>query len=317
MAIKNKVKPIQFTEDAAKSITPDKMKAESHSAVKLLTKKGYNVKTSFFVKAQHFKGDKIKYKGVFLAIGDSPALLKKFKQEKTSPYVAYGNLFIKKIKDEDVVHFEYVGGQGKLKKPGDWKSLFKEFKKMLKKKCAFVIDGQTIEDIEEEDTATKESAAPTAQKEAPKTAPTVSKEDVQKHVDSIKTLIQSFVALKGNFNSEVADDLTEKIDDWSEQLEDFGANVKSKLGKVVGKVSEMKKTLFQLGKFDEQVIEKLEKIYDRMEQWLALDDHDSVEAILLEKVIKKKAEKAKVMAAKINDKGVLTELNDLLAELEE
>ena len=129
MAIKNKVKPDQYTEDPKLSITQEKIKSESFSAIKMLLKKGYDVKTSFFLKAGHFKGDKVKYKGVFLAIGDSPALTKKFKQEKTDPTVAYGNLFVKRIKDEDIVHFEYITGQGKFKKPGDWKALFKELKK--------------------------------------------------------------------------------------------------------------------------------------------------------------------------------------------
>ncbi|MCP4437895.1 MAG: hypothetical protein GY810_03045 [Aureispira sp.] len=313
MAIKNKVKPEQYTEDAAKSITADKMKAESHSAVKMLIKKGYDVKTSFFLKAGHFKGDKIKYKGMFLAIGDSPALLKKFKKEKTDPSVAYGNLFIKQEKGEDIVHFEYVSGQGKLKKPADWKALFKEIKKMVKKKCAFVVDGQTVETKEEE--APSSSPSPTSTPEV--SAPKVTKEDIQKHVGAVKGLVQKFTALKSNFDTDQAEELDNAIDDWNDQLDEFGDAVKSKVGKAVDTIKQIKDTLTKLSKHDDVVIKKLEKVYDRMEQWLELEDHTSVEAVLLEKVIKKKAEKAKVLAAKINDKGVLEELDGLLKELKE
>ncbi|MCP4438401.1 MAG: hypothetical protein GY810_05600 [Aureispira sp.] len=146
MAIKNKVKAEQYGDDAKKPIAYPKVKQLAFSAIKDLKKKGEGAKTKFFVKKDHFKNTKGKVEGHFVAIGDSAALEKKFKKEKTSTEAAYGNVFVKNIAGKETVHFEYVSGQGKLKKPADWKAMIKTIKKVLKSDCVFVVDGQTVKE---------------------------------------------------------------------------------------------------------------------------------------------------------------------------
>ncbi|MCP4438760.1 MAG: hypothetical protein GY810_07430 [Aureispira sp.] len=145
---------------AAKKVDLTKIKAEAKNAAKKLkstTEPG--TKLPFFVKKDYFKDAKGKVAGHFLALGISN-LEKEFKKEKTSPEVSYGNFFIKEVNGKETGHFEFVNGQGKMKKPADWKPLLKEFKKAIKMACVFVLDGQTIEDdSKDDDTATDDSTA--------------------------------------------------------------------------------------------------------------------------------------------------------------
>lgn len=162
MAIKSKISPDQYGEDARSPIDLSQLKPLAYNAIKLLKTKGEDAKTSFFVKKNYFKDTKGKVNGHFLAIGDSAKLIKKFKKEKTSSDVAYGNLFIKKEEGkDDVICFEYIAGQGMLKKVGDWNILFKSFKRMLKADCLLIVDeveGDNQKDIADTNEEDRETA---------------------------------------------------------------------------------------------------------------------------------------------------------------
>lgn len=309
MAIKNKVKPIQFTEDPTQSITPDKMKAESHSAVKMLIKKGYDVKTPFFVKAQHFKGDKVKFKGVFLAIGESPALLKKFKEEKTSPYVSYGNLFVKQIKGEDIVHFEYVSGQGKLKKPGDWKALFKEFKKMFKKKCAFVLDGQT-QDTEDENTDEK----PTNDQPEVATTKPAKVDKAASPVAQLNTQYQSLRALYVTVKDEehsprTTKQLYKKLKAWKADYDQLEDKAKSLLEKAANEYEQVLKKVGDILKVDKGIDNMIEELVNTVKSYATSEDHSTPEA-------KKLKNSAKPMLKRLKKYGEMLGASELLKQAE-
>lgn len=285
MAIKNKVKPDQYTEDASKSITQDKIKSESFAAVKMLIKKGYDVKTSFFVKAGHFKGDKVKYKGVFLAIGDSPALLKKFKQEKTDPTVAYGNLFVKKVKDEDVVHFEYVSGQGKLKKPADWKALFKEFKKMIKKKCAFVVDGQTIED----DTPDEDAG-----------------DVLERKAKIAENLLLEVEEIKSVYNREKKDKLLRKTTKWLTNYNELADDKKTAAIKTqFPKIQKAHATVKDILETDNKITAGLDQVFTALDKLMEIPDIQSPSAKNFSKKVAAALSQVQPLIKKVNDKELL------------
>lgn len=304
MAIKNKVKPDQYTEDVAKSITADKMKAESHSAVKMLIKKGYDVKTSFFLKAGHFKGDKIKFKGMFLAIGDSPALLKKFKQEKTDPNVAYGNLYVKQEKGEDIVHFEYVGGQGKLKKPSDWKALFKEIKKMIKKKCAFVLEGQTIQDDSPEitDGSSDEKASPTDNK----------KEDLAARLERKAKIAEDLLAevevIKSAYNREKKDALLRKTTKWLANFDKISDDIKTdSIKSHFPKIQKAHTTVKAILDTDNKITKGLDQVFGALEKFMQTPDPNAPNAQKLAQKIKAALGQVIPLIKKVKDTDLLKE----------
>ncbi|MCP4439344.1 MAG: hypothetical protein GY810_10430 [Aureispira sp.] len=320
MAIKNKVKPVQYTEDAAKSITADKMKAESHSAVKMLIKKGYNVKTSFFLKAGHFKGDKIKFKGMFLAIGDSPALLKKFKQEKTDPSVAYGNLFVKQEKGEDIVHFEYVSGQGKLKKPADWKALFKEIKKMIKKKCAFVIDGQAVK---EDAPQVNESSKKEDTKDDKSTSQgDNTKEDLaaklERKAKIAEDLLSEVEIIKSAYDREKKDKLYRKTTKWLANYDKISADKKTDaLKSHFPKIQKAHSTVKEILATDNKITKGLDQVFGALEKFMQAPDHKAPNAQKLAQKIKTALGTVIPLIKKVKDTDLLKEceaIEEMLAQ---
>lgn len=308
MAIKNKVKPDQYTEDLSKAISPDKIKSESFAAIKMLLKKGYDVKTSFFVKAGHFKGDKVKYGGHFLAIGDSPALSKKFKLEKTAPTVAYGNLFVKKIKDQDVVHFEYVGGQGKLKKPADWKKILKEFKKMLKKKCAFVIDGQMVEDedsLEENKTTDKETSSDSTTEET-------LTEKLERKAKKAEDLLVEVESIKDIYDRDKKEKLYRKTTKWLDNYAKLSDQQQTPaLKSHFPKIQKAHTTVKDILSTDNQITKNLDQVFAALEKFMAMEDHKAPKAQKYSQQISAALDKVMPLIKKVKDKNLLQECKEI------
>lgn len=315
MAIKNKVKPEQYTEDAVKSITQDKVKSESFAAVKMLIKKGYDVKTSFFVKAGHFKGDKVKYKGVFLAIGDSPALLKKFKQEKTDPTVAFGNVFVKQVKDEDVVHFEYVGGQGKLKKPADWKALFKEFKKMIKKKCAFVVDGQTIED-NTPDEEKKEAPKGKKQDKVATVATNGLAAKLEQKAKIAEELLLEVEEIKSVYDREKKEKLHRKTTKWLANYDKVPADKKTDAIKAhFPQIHKAHATVQAILATDNKITAGIEQVHKALDRYMEIPDFNSSDAQKMAQKIIAALNKVKPLIEKVKDIELLKECEEIQKEI--
>lgn len=317
MAIKNKVKPTEFTEDAAASITPDKMKAHAHSAVKLLQKKGYDVKTSFFVKAGHFQGDKVKFKGLFLAIGDSPNLTKKFKKEKTDPNVAYGNLFIRQEKGDDVVYFEYVTGQGKLKKPSDWKGLFKEIKKMVKKKCAFVLEGQVIKT---EETVVESSTEENSQDDNAGDESTQEElaARLERKAKTAEDLLTEVEVIKSAYDREKKEKLHRKTTKWLANFDLLRDDQKTdSLKSHFPKIQQAHKTVKEILLTDNKITKGLDQVFGALEKFMQVPDHQSSEAQKLGGKIKAALGKVIPLIEKVKDKDLLDEckaIEEMLAQ---
>lgn len=219
MAITGKLKKDAYHVDgadkAAKSIDFAKIKAEAKNAAKkLVNSTEPGTKTPFFVKKDYFKNpkDATKSIGHFLAIGDSN-LDKEFKKEKTAADVAYGNFFVKELNGKKTAHFEYVTGQGKLKKAADWKPLLKEFKKAVKLPCVFVVDGQTVEDDDKEEDTTKEGNDK---------APQVNLDALIKKAQEIKTAVAA---------KKITKEIIETAQKWVEKFKDAAAEATPELKK--------------------------------------------------------------------------------------
>lgn len=155
MSIKNKIKPDEYGKDAKKPLPVEKVKPQALSAVQNLSKKGMDLKTPFFLHTAYYEGGE-----PFLAVGESTGLEKKFKTEKNSDKVAYGNLYLQKEGPDEIVYFEYFPSQGKFKKNTEWEKLFKVFKKWLKRECKLIIAGEQEEVEGTDDTATTPQQEP-------------------------------------------------------------------------------------------------------------------------------------------------------------
>lgn len=227
MAITGKLKKDAYhaegADKAAKTLDFNKIKAEAKNAAKkLVNSTEPGTKTPFFVKKDYFKDAKGKVAGHFLALGNSN-LDKEFKKEKTAADVAYGNFFVKKINDKDTAHFEYVTGQGKLKKPADWKVLLKEFKKAVKLPCVFVIDGETVNDLEEgeeETTAPASDAAPAA----------VNLDGLISKAQEIKTAIAG---------KKITKEIIATAQEWIEKFKEAAAEATPELKKDAGLINQL------------------------------------------------------------------------------
>lgn len=303
MAIKNKIQANEYREGSPTSISAEKIKPLANAAIKKLTELGLGIKTSFFVEAGYFKDASGKPDGHFIAIGDSPSLEKEFKTKKTSPSIAYGNLFIEKEGDDEVVCFELVSGQGKLKKPADWKDVLRVFKKMVNKNCKLVTEEPEADDDSKEEEEEEVSNKAESETETPT-------ERLERKAKIAADLMLEVVEITKIYDRDKKEKLLRKTTKW---LNEYNALDKkeqmSDLAKQLPKIQKAYQIVDTILKTDDQITSYMNQIYAGLEEFLTFENHKDPKVKALSSKLIAAIDKVKPIIQKVKD-------NDLFEECE-
>jgi hypothetical protein len=238
----------------------------------------------------------------FLAIGESSGLLKKFKKEKMSDDVAYGNLYLAKEGNDEIVWFEYVSGQGKFKKETEWTKMFKVVKKWLKRECKVLLQS-------EEEASTNETSNSSTQESTVETetaTKTTASEQVKEMVNSYKLFVATYKQVSSNQNNpQSITILYKRILKWQKNLGQLPQLEQTQLASAAKKVEELKEATGVLIKRDKVLDNEINNMIPLIADYQT-DFDEGKKAKLLKSI--KTVDK---IATSINDYEILAQTQDL------
>ncbi|MFK7797228.1 MAG: hypothetical protein AB8E82_07215 [Aureispira sp.] len=298
MPIKNNVKPDEYGSSVKKPLSVDLAKSNAFGSVQKLSKKGMNLKTPFFLHTKYYEGGE-----PFLAIGESSGLLKKFKKEKMSDDVAYGNFYLVKEGNSEVVCFEYISGQGKFKKETEWAKVFKIVKKWLKRECKVILVS------EEEVSPTTSSKTSTVEQES--VTKGVVSEQVREMANNYKQFVVGYKQVSSTQNDpQNITILYKRILKWQKILGRLPQSDQTQLASTAQKVEELKGAIAILIKREKLLNNEIDNVIPLIADYQTDFDEGKKSKIL--KAIKT----VDKIATALNDYEILEqteELKDLLS----
>lgn len=268
-------------------------KSDATSVMKVLKKvflKGVEG-SSFFYKAEfdYDNGEP----APFLYIGSESALWKKYtKASKKDKDFVGGVCKLEGGENGQAQKLLLKAEVGKGSKAAFLKAVNRDLLKKLSIKAEFV-DELSVE-IEASDS-----------EETVEDAPTPSTFSVEELNTEFKSISGELKLIQVEYSEKQVDALLDKIEDWEDGYKGLPTEEQKKLA---SEKDNAKKVAAYLQKIN-QVDSKIDLLFDKVEilitSYLAMEEHDSKEALVAKKKLEKAIEKTEALAKKINDKSFI------------
>jgi len=281
--------------------SPDELKRESPKALVKALKATFDklgtAAAKFFYKAEmeYINGEK----APFLYIGSPAGAWKMFiKNAKKDADFAAGICKLETNADGSLKLLLCVEA-GKGGKPIFLKVLNKVILRKTDAEAEFVEEIAAPLAEEEEGEESEEAADDVA------TAADSPKVDPKAHIELLKKIIEEFKGFQEEFDDEKLDRLTEVLDEWQDDFASIDPVTQAKMASVAEQAKKIKQHLQKVAILDARLEEQLADTAVYLQEWDEMEDSDSPEAQLMEKLIMKKLDDIEKAATPIKDKKIL------------